>query len=62
MTDLVNNIRTGIRNAYELLRSPDRQPKCYDMTDTERAAAIMRLNRNVWNDPTLAPLDGAEDK
>lgn len=45
------------RNAYEVLRSPDRQPKCYDMTDQERSAAIVRLNRNVWNDPGLSSYD-----
>lgn len=42
------------RNAYEVLRSPDRQPKCYDMTEQERDAAIVRLNRNVRNEPVLA--------
>lgn len=31
------------RDAYELLRAPDRQPKCYDMTDAERSAAVIRL-------------------
>ena len=45
------------RTAYERYRSPDRQPKCYDMTEQERMSAIMRLNRNVWNDHQLTQLD-----
>lgn len=40
-----------LRTAFELLRCPKRQPKCYEMTEQERKEAIMRLNRNVWNDP-----------
>lgn len=49
------------RTAYEVLRAPDRQPKCYDMTEQERLAAIVRLNRNIWNDPTLSQLDNYKD-
>ena len=45
------------RSAYEILRSPDRQPKCYEMTESERSDAIMRLNRNIWNDPVLSKED-----
>ena len=45
------------RTSYEVLRCPQRQPKCYDMTESERSAAIVRLNRNAWNDPALAVLD-----
>jgi hypothetical protein len=45
------------RNAYDVLRCPHRQPKCYEMTDKERQDAIMRLNRNVWNDPRLTKED-----
>lgn len=45
------------RNAYEVLRCTERQPKCYEMTEAERKAAIVKLNRNVWNDPFLAQLD-----
>lgn len=33
----------SLRTAYELLRAPDRQPKCYDMTDAERSAAVAKL-------------------
>ena len=58
----MNNITHVFRTAYEILRAPDRQPKCYDMTEQERAAAIVRLNRNVWNDPTLIQLDTYGEK
>jgi hypothetical protein len=33
------------RDAYEALRSPDRAPKCYDMTDEERRQAVARMQR-----------------
>lgn len=49
------------RTAYERYRSPDRQPKCYDMTEQERATAIMRLNRNVWNEYQLTQLDNYKE-
>ena len=45
------------RSSYDLLRCPQRLPKCYEMTDQEREAAIVRLNRNVWNDPALTEQD-----
>lgn len=45
------------RSAYDILRCPQRLPKCYEMTDQEREAAIVRLNRNVWNEPELTKQD-----
>ena len=51
------NFTRVFRNAYEILRAPDRQPKCYDMTESERDNAIVRLNRNVWNDVNLTQQD-----
>ena len=48
------------RSAYDLLRCPKGSPKCYEMTEQERLDAIVRLNRNVWNDPQLAKLDRKE--
>lgn len=48
---------TLMRHEFELLRDPARGPKCYDMTEQERVDAIMRLSRNVWNDPALAAQD-----
>lgn len=50
------------RDIFELLRCPHRTPKCYEMTDKERQDAIMRLNRNVWNDPKLAKQDKNEGR
>ena len=38
----------------ETLRQPDRNPRCYELTDQERLDKIReRNNRNIWNDPTL---------
>lgn len=38
----------------EFLRQPDRNPRCYEMTDTERLTKVREWNnRNVWNDPVL---------
>lgn len=38
----------------EFLRQPDRNPRCYEMTDTERMAKVREWNnRNVWNDSAL---------
>lgn len=45
------------RNEYEVLRCPKRLPKCYEMTEAERQQAVMKLNRNVWNDYTLTKQD-----
>lgn len=45
------------RNDYEILRCPDRIPKCYDMTEEEKRLAIMKLNRNIWNDHELTKQD-----
>lgn len=46
-----------LRDSYNVLRDPARLPKCYDLTDTERQSAIIRLNRNVWNDHSLTAED-----
>lgn len=38
----------------EALRQPDRNPRCYEMTDQERLNKIREWNNpNIWNDPTL---------
>lgn len=44
----MTKIPNTARNSYELLRSPDRSPKCYDMTEQERAAAVTRLSQQNW--------------
>lgn len=33
------------RDAYELLRDPNRQPKCYELTDAERQEALERTEQ-----------------
>lgn len=38
----------------ETLRQPDRNPRCYELTDHERLEKIREWNnRNIWNDPSL---------
>jgi len=38
----------------ETLRQPDRNPRCYELTDKERLDKIREWNnRNIWNDPSL---------
>lgn len=38
----------------ETLRQPDRNPRCYELTDQERLNKIREWsNRNIWNDPSL---------
>lgn len=47
---MLNFLKRGV----ETLRQPDRNPRCYELTDQERLAKIREWNnRNVWNDPTL---------
>ena len=42
------------RRDFEALRQPDRNPRCYELTDEERLNKIREWNnRNVWNDPSL---------
>lgn len=50
--------QSSTNHQYPLMRAPDFQPKCYDMTEQERLDCIREWNnRNVWNDPTLANED-----
>jgi hypothetical protein len=42
------------RRGLEALRQPDRNPRCYELTDDERLNKIREWNnRNIWNDPSL---------
>ena len=42
----------------ETLRQPDRNPRCYEMSDEERLDLVREWNnRNVWNTPELAEED-----
>ena len=46
------------QRGVETLRQPDRNPRCYEMTEQERLARIREWNnRNVWNTPELAEKD-----
>jgi hypothetical protein len=47
-----------LQRGIDALRQPDRNPRCYEMTDDERLAKIQEWNnRNVWNEPALADQD-----
>lgn len=46
------------QRGIEALRQPDRNPRCYDLTEQERLDKIKEWNnRNVWNTPELAEED-----
>jgi hypothetical protein len=45
----MNSAVDGSRSQYELLRCPERRPKCYEMTDQERKAALETVNDIPWD-------------
>jgi hypothetical protein len=46
------------KRGIDALRQPDRNPRCYEMTDEDRLNKIQEWNRrNVWNEPELAKQD-----
>lgn len=45
------------RREIDYLRTPDRSSRCDELTDEQREAAIVRLNRNTWNEPKLTKQD-----
>jgi hypothetical protein len=46
------------KRGIDALRQPDRNPRCYEMTDEERLNKIREWNnRNVWNEPDLSKQD-----
>lgn len=45
------------RRGVEMLRQPDRNPRCYEMSDEERKKVVEWQARNVWNTPELAEQD-----
>ena len=46
------------KRGVETLRQPDRNPRCYEMTDKEREVKLKEwAARNVWNTPELAEQD-----
>jgi hypothetical protein len=50
---IMNIFQRGI----ETLRQPDRNPRCYELTDNERLTLIQWNNRNIWNTIELGQLD-----
>lgn len=47
-----------LKRGIESLRQPDRNPRCYEMTDQEKQKLVKEWNnRNVWNTPELAKED-----
>lgn len=46
-----------LKRGVETLRQPDRNPRCYEMSDEERQKIIAWQARNVWNTPELADID-----
>ena len=47
-----------LQRGIEALRQPDRNPRCYEMTEQERLERMREWNnRNVWNTPELAEED-----
>jgi len=51
---MMNFFKRGI----ESLRQPDRNPRCYELTEEERLNKVREWNnRNVWNEPELAKQD-----
>jgi hypothetical protein len=41
-----------LKRGIDALRQPDRNPRCYELTEEERLAKIKEWNnRNVWNTP-----------
>jgi hypothetical protein len=47
-----------LQRGIEALRQPDRNPRCYEMTEQDRSDCIREWNnRNVWNTPELSNED-----
>jgi hypothetical protein len=47
-----------LQRGVDTLRQPDRNPRCYDMTEQERIEKVREWNnRNTWNTPELAEED-----
>jgi hypothetical protein len=43
-----------LSRGIDTLSQPERNPRCYELTDAERLARIREWNnRNIWNDPSL---------
>lgn len=43
------------KRGVEMLRQPDRNPRCYELTEEERVERVRQWQaRNVWNSPEWA--------
>ncbi len=38
-------LRQSMNHQYPLMRDPQRQPKCYELTDEERAKAVQKVDQ-----------------
>ena len=45
------------KRGIETLRQPDRNPRCYEMSDEERKKVVEWQARNIWNTLELAEQD-----
>jgi len=46
------------KRGVEALRQPDRNPRCYELTEAEKIQKLKEWNaRNVWNTPELSEKD-----
>jgi hypothetical protein len=51
------------KRGVEMLRQPDRNPRCYELTEAERLQKVKEWSaRNVWNTPALAEQDHPDNK
>jgi hypothetical protein len=56
---MMNLFKRGV----EMLRQPDRNPRCYEMSDQERLQKVHEWQaRNVWNTPELADEDHPDNQ
>ena len=42
---MIKILRPSMNHQYPLMRDPQRQPKCYELTDQERLEAVQRVNQ-----------------
>ncbi len=51
-------MKNFFKRGIDTLRQPDRNPRCYELTEDERLEKIKEWNnRNVWTDPKLSDED-----
>jgi hypothetical protein len=50
------------KRGVETLRQPDRNPRCYEMSDEERKKVMEWQARNIWNTSELAEQDHPDNQ